>query len=40
MPIMGMGVFVMTRKHMLGVKERAETSKGSVAGNATTAAEA
>jgi hypothetical protein len=24
LPLMGMGVFVMTRKHMLGVKERAE----------------
>jgi hypothetical protein len=24
MPIMGYGVFAMTRKHMLGVKERAE----------------
>jgi hypothetical protein len=24
MPIMGLGVFVMTRKHMLGLKERAE----------------
>jgi hypothetical protein len=30
----------MTRKHMLGVKERAETSKGNLAGTATTAAEA
>ena len=26
MPMMGMGVFAMTRKHMLGVKERAEAS--------------
>lgn len=24
MPLMGLGVFVMTRKHMLGIKERAE----------------
>ena len=24
MPMMGLGVFVMTRKHMLGLKERAE----------------
>ena len=24
LPLMGMGVFVMTRKHMLGIKERAE----------------
>ena len=24
MPFMGLGVFVMTRKHMLGLKERAE----------------
>jgi hypothetical protein len=33
MPIMGYGVFAMTRKHMLGVKERAETvgSNGSSA---------
>ena len=45
MPVMGMGVFVMTRKHMLGVKERAEASKGKVADhaaadNAATAEEA
>ena len=26
LPVMGMGVFAMTRKHMLGVKERAEAS--------------
>ena len=24
LPLMGLGVFVMTRKHMLGLKERAE----------------
>ena len=28
MPVMGLGVFAMTRKHMLGVKERAETKPG------------
>jgi hypothetical protein len=26
LPVMGLGVFAMTRKHMLGVKERAETA--------------
>jgi hypothetical protein len=26
LPMMGLGVFAMTRKHMLGVKERAETA--------------
>lgn len=26
LPMMGLGVFVMTRKHMLGVKERAESA--------------
>ena len=26
MPVMGMGVFAMTRKHMLGVKQRAEVA--------------
>jgi hypothetical protein len=28
LPAMGMGVFAMTRKHMLGVKERAESGAG------------
>ena len=33
MPLMGYGVFAMTRKHMIGVKERAEAigSNGSTA---------
>ena len=32
MPMMGLGVFAMTRKHMLGVKERAEASSTDDAG--------
>lgn len=33
MPMMGLGVFAMTRKHMLGVKERAEASPSNGAGS-------
>jgi hypothetical protein len=33
MPVMGLGVFAMTRKHMLGVKERAEGRSGHGSGN-------
>jgi hypothetical protein len=39
MPVMGLGVFAMTRKHMLGVKERAEASTRNGAGHASAATE-
>lgn len=40
MPVMGLGVFAMTRKHMLGVKERAEGRAGHETGNGAKAPEA
>lgn len=39
MPVMGLGVFAMTRKHMLGVKERAEGLPGHGSGNGAKAPE-
>jgi len=39
MPVMGLGVFAMTRKHMLGVKERAEGRPEPVSGNGSKAAD-
>jgi len=39
MPMMGLGVFAMTRKHMLGVKERAEGRAGHATGNGAKAAD-
>lgn len=35
MPVMGLGVFAMTRKHMLGLKERAEGKLGAASNNGT-----
>lgn len=37
LPVMGLGVFAMTRKHMLGVKERAEGQAGHGSGNGSAA---
>ena len=33
MPMMGLGVFALTRKHMMGVKERAEAHREPASGN-------
>ena len=39
MPVMGLGVFAMTRKHMLGLKERAEGTASHPSGNGARAPE-
>jgi hypothetical protein len=40
LPLMGIGVFAMTRKHMLGLKERAESMAGRGSGNGVRAPKA
>ena len=40
LPVMGLGVFAMTRKHMLGLKERAEGTFVHASGNGARAPEA
>lgn len=40
LPVMGLGVFAMTRKHMLGVKERVESQPVHGSGNGTKAPQA
>jgi hypothetical protein len=40
LPVMGLGVFAMTRKHMLGLKERAEGLASDASGNGVKAPKA